>query len=301
MNEQSDQKSKSAKATIVIGLIKLLASMPLSLAKAVLRPFVWIQWVMQKGSYLVAKQNLKYCLPDKSDTERKAICRGVIKHNMNLVAETSHIWLHDYPTNRKMITELNGLDALGEAIKSDQGTIIFSPHLGNWELTYGYLTNEFQSAGIYRPPNIPELDDIMSAGRGGKVFRTEVRDIRNMLKELKNGGSLFLLPDQQPPKGSGVFAPFFGIPAYTMTLVHGLLNRTGSDFWLCYTLNQQDGSGLYAKEISINSTLEAEDFARELNKTMEEVIMQAPEQYQWTYKRFKRTPDGSPHIYQRQE
>ncbi|NNJ72519.1 MAG: lysophospholipid acyltransferase family protein [Enterobacterales bacterium] len=301
MSKESENNSTSLKATLIIALIKVLAAMPLALSKLCLRPFAWLQWLIPNESVRVAKLNLNYCLPNKSEAQISAISRELIKHNMNLIAETTHIWRHDYTVNKRMLKHLHGLEELKTAMQSESGTLLFSPHIGNWELTYAFLANEFNSSGIYKPPNIPELEDMMLAGRrgGGKIFRTQARDIRNMLKELKQGGSLFLLPDQQPPKGSGVFASFFNQPAYTMTLIQGLLQRTGSDFWLCYSVFEKDGYVIYAKKVAIDGSLPAEEFAEALNCTMEDVIQQSPEQYQWTYKRFKRTPDGSPSIYNR--
>ena len=213
------------------------------------------------------------------------------------MAEIAYIWFHTYKQNRKLITSVKGLDEFKQGLVSEKGTLVVSPHFGNWELTWAYMGNEFQSAGLYRPPKIKKLEAVRLQGSAGEVVKTRAIDVRKMLKILKQGRCLFLLPDQQPPEGSGEFAPFFGQPAYTMTLLHGLANRTGASIWMANCLRGDNGYELSFKPMDLDSKSDISEFNNKLNQHLEDAIRTLPEQYQWSYKRFKKTPDDSVSIY----
>ena len=288
---------QSTKAKIVIPLLRFLANRSLGVSKAILRPLVWIQRFVPNKSKNVIDINLQTCLPELTLQQRLAIRNENIKHNIELFAEIAYIWFHHYEDNKKLIHQVNGLTEFKAALAEDKGTLVISPHFGNWELIWAYMGNEFQSAGLYRPPRIKELESVRLQGSAGEVVRTRAIDVRKMLKILKQGRCLFLLPDQQPPEGSGEFAPFFGQPAYTMTLLHGLANRTKSDIWMVTCLRQGEGYVLSFHELPLDGQLPVEQFNTELNSQMAYFIKQQPEQYQWSYKRFKKRPRGMEKFY----
>ncbi len=294
----SDAKSKSIKIKFVLAFIKFLALLPLPVVKFLLRPVSVLQHLLPNNTKRVITTNLSHCLPDISDSERDLIIQQNIKYNIELLAEIIYIWFNDYKDNRRLIRSVTGLEAFEEALAEDPGTLVISPHFGNWELVWTYLCNEYESAGLYRPPRIKELESIRLQGSNkGEVVRTRAIDVRKMLKILKQGRCLFLLPDQQPPEGSGEFAPFFGMPAYTMTLLHGLANRTNANIWMATCLKRKDGYELSFHPTSLTGTMELNEFNLALNRELESHIIQTPEQYQWSYKRFKKTADGTASIY----
>jgi KDO2-lipid IV(A) lauroyltransferase len=297
MASQNKKQHKPFKSRMILGLVKLLASLPISLARALLRPVGWLQLMLPNRTKTVTENNLYYCDVDLGTMTARQVRNQSILHSTDLIAESSWIWAHDYAANRKLIRNLT----ISEAFTNTAGgKLIISPHLGNWELVYAYLSNEHQSAGLYKPPTIDALEDFMSKGREGELFRTDTTGVRKILKWLKADGSLFLLPDQQPPEGSGVFADFFGRPAYTMTMLHGLVKRTGASLWMAHALKMPQGYEIELYPLDIAADLSAEEFNTILNGYMEKAILKAPEQYQWGYKRFKKTPDGSPSIYDKQ-
>jgi len=278
--------------------MRVIAWLPLWLAKALLRPIAWLQRLLPNKSKRVIDINLSTCLSELSSQERKTIRNQNITFNTDLLAEIVHIWFHDYERIKPLIKSVTGLDEFKRALDSDGGKLVISPHYGNWELVWSYLCNEYQCAGLYRPPRIKELEAVRLQGSNqGEVVRTRAIDVRKMLKILKQDRALFLLPDQQPPKGSGEFAPFFGEPAYTMTLLHGLANRTGSVIWMATCLKGDNGYELAFKPLELDGQAELLEFNTELYRLMAEEVKRQPEQYQWSYKRFKKTPDDSANIY----
>ena len=296
----SDAESQSIKVTLTLAIIRFLARLPLPLAKAVLMPVALLQQIVPNKTKRVIDLNLATCMGDLSDSERKRIRNQNIKYNIDLLAEIIYVWFHEYDKNRQLIHTVHGLEAFEKVLADDAGTLVISPHFGNWELVWTYLCNEYKSAGLYRPPRMKELESIRLQGSDDvEVVRTRAIDVRRMLKILKQGRSLFVLPDQQPPEGSGEFAPFFGQPAYTMTLLHGLANRTGANIWIATCLDGDDGYELTFNELPISGSMDLLEFNTALNQHMEAYIRSTPAQYQWSYKRFKKTPDGSVSIYNR--
>ena len=294
----SELLKTSTKGHIIVAVMRLIALLPIAWARVLLRPIAWLQRVVPNNTKNVIDINLATCLPELSTHERRSIRNANITYNIDLLTEIVHIWFHDYAHTKRMLSDVHGLDAFKHELDSDGGTLVISPHFGNWELVWSYLCNEYQCAGLYRPPRIKELEAVRLQGSNqGEVVRTRAIDVRKMLKILKQDRALFLLPDQQPPEGSGKFAPFFGHPAYTMTLLHGLANRTGSSVWMATCLKGQQGYELSFTALELHGELDIDQFNRQLNRLMAEHIIKVPEQYQWSYKRFKKTADGSANIY----
>jgi len=294
-------RSFPVKGAIVINLIKFLALLPLPVSRLISGFFAWISFQTNSKSRKVTEVNLKLCYPDMAKDDRNALTLKSIMESGYLMAETAKIWIHPPQQILPMIEQVDGELMLSELMSSaDKGTLIISPHLGNWELLYSYLANHFNSAALYRPPKIAELEPIILAGRGrsgGKMIRTSQMDVRKMLKTLQQAESLFLLPDQQPQQGSGVFAPFYGQPAYTMTLLQGLAKRTGADIVMATCIRQASGFKLSFNLADLDVSLSNEDFAKQLNLLLEAEINKIPEQYEWAYKRFKACTDSDPDLY----
>jgi Kdo2-lipid IVA lauroyltransferase/acyltransferase len=124
--------------------------------------------------------------------------------------------------------------------------------------------------------------------------------VRALYQGLGRGEAVGILPDQNPDPGSGVFAPFFGMPAYTMVLIARLVRKTGATLILTYAERLPRGAGYHVHMIEA-----PEDFASAtpeqagaiLNRLIEDGVRAHPEQYQWSYKRFRVRPEGEPGVY----
>jgi KDO2-lipid IV(A) lauroyltransferase len=119
-----------------------------------------------------------------------------------------------------------------------------------------------------------------------------------MMRALKRGETVGLLPDQVPPKGMGVWVPFFGRPAYTMTLAARLIQQTGAAVAVLWTERLPRGGGYVVHAQALPVPLPQGEAADEttsalaINRSMEAVIRQKPTQYLWGYHRYKAPRDG---------
>lgn len=172
-----------------------------------------------------------------------------------------------------------------------RGVIFLTPHLGCFEAAGQFLAQQLPITVMYRPPRLQWLDPLLKSGRAqgqARITTADSRGVRASLRALKNGEPIGLLPDQVPVKGGGVMADFFGKPAYTTTLVGKLQKATGAAIVLVCAERLPRATG-YALTFHRLDSLPEDDAAaaRALNLALEMVIRRCPEQYLWTYNRYK--------------
>lgn len=246
--------------------------------------------------------NIDNCLPEMDANSRKLLAKSSISHTFQTMAEGAPAWL--WPTQKVLghILEVEGLQYLEAAKAQGKGVVVMAPHLGNWEVFGLYLNNCGcgSSNQLYQAPKDPRLDQFIYQARsrsGASMVSTNAKGVGLLLKALKRGEIVGILPDQVPNERGGEFAPFFGRQALTMTLVARLLEKTGAKAVLGYAkrvtsekragwkiIFKQPDTEIYAKHIP--SSLLA------MNRCIEDAVTQSPEQYQWEYKRFRRVPEG---------
>ena len=252
-------------------------------------------------TYKVTAINLATCFPDYSEQKIKQLTQDSLAHMVLLFFEFAQLrfWSPDRLLHNAEILDDHYLET---AKAQGRGVLLLVPHFGNWELLAAYLGINHSVAALYDPPRLAALEgEIVAAreGYGGEMFPIGVAGMRSVLKELRRGGIVALLPDQVPPRDAGEYAPFFGQPALTMHLPQQLAEKTGCAV-LLGTVQRHVSNRKIRYSINFQE-LSAEPSPALINSLLETVIIAAPEQYQWEYKRFKRPPKlGKDNIYRRQ-
>ena len=246
----------------------------------------------------IAKTNLDLCFPGYSDNQRRDLLEKTLIENAKTLLEAPWLWRHARALEQ--ISAIENEYLLNRA--SRQGTIFVTPHLGSWELI-GLLTAARTDLLIlYAPPKSAYLEKLSCQGRratGASTVSTRQLNIKTLLRHIKNGGSIGILPDQVPAGNGGVYSPFFGRMAYTGTLVCKLANKLKCPVVFGFILrkSRKKFSAYYhqaPKEIFNNDIQTA---SRSLNKTIEQFILKAPEHYSWSYKKFKNPAPGDSYPY----
>jgi KDO2-lipid IV(A) lauroyltransferase len=176
-----------------------------------------------------------------------------------------------------------------QAYASGQGVLFLTPHLGCFEITAQALAQRFGAEHgnltvLYRPARQPALARVMENARnrpGLEAVPTTLAGVRQMIKALRAGRAVGLLPDQVPPEGMGQWAPFFGKPAYTMTLAARLAAQTGARVVLIWGERLAWGRGY---------RLHTSTLGHELSPDLDVAVVQInqrPGQYLWGYARYK--------------
>lgn len=303
MTKKKLSRSSPVKGAVIIGLIKLLAFMPFPISGFVTGVMSRLSYRLNSNGRWVTSKNLSICYPELSDSEREEMTRQSMLASGRFLAETAKIWVKPAEKILPMVTEVVGREIFDKAVDDpEKGVLLITPHLGNWELLNTYITSHYEISALYRPPKIAELEPLILKGRqqsGGELIKTSQMEVRKMLKVLKSAGTLVILPDQQPQLGSGVMAPFFGYPAYTMTLLHRLAKRTGAEIIMASCIRQKQGFKIEYSPTQLDPELSSEAFAEQLNLNLQREINKAPAQYEWAYKRFKACMEGDIDIYNR--
>ncbi len=175
------------------------------------------------------------------------------------------------------------------------GVLLLAPHVGNWEFLSCFLAARYPFVSLYRPPRIAELDRFIRRGRerlGARLVPTTMAGLRSFTTALREGRLVAILPDQEPLKRHGVFASFFGTPALTMTLVGSLLRRFEPG--VLYGFAQRTTGGRFRiRFLAAPDGLDDADpvrAAERLNYGVERCVRACPEQYMWSYRRFRSRP-----------
>lgn len=250
----------------------------------------------------VARRNIELCWPQRDASERERLWRSNLAETGRTLFETARFWTRPAAHNLDLVRRVEGIELLHAARAAGRGVIIAAPHLGNWELLNQWLAAQSALAILYRPPRRVWGDALirrLRAQPGVTQVRAEASGVRILLKQLKDGGMVGILPDQQPKRGDGHFAPFFGVTALTMTLLPRLANKTGATVLSAYAERLPENRGFCIRLQTVPPDIASDDMDRAttiLNAALEACIRQAPSQYQWSYKRFSMRPEGEARI-----
>ncbi|MDJ0807579.1 MAG: lysophospholipid acyltransferase family protein [Gammaproteobacteria bacterium] len=252
----------------------------------------------------VTEINLQLCFPASSSAERMSLRNRSLEQAGRTLMEMAAIWFWPIERVLSLIVSVSGEEHLQR--KPQQGLIVLAPHLGCWEIAGLYLAKQGGVVSLYRPPRQSALETIVKAARersGAQLVPTNARGVKRLYRVLQTGGITGILPDQQPDSNKGsVFAPFFGVPALTMLLINRLVQKTGSKVVFCYALRLPGGQGFAVHYLPAPDGIDAADprvAGGALNQGVETCIAACPEQYQWSYKRFKDQPEGVRSPYRR--
>ncbi|MBP7882952.1 MAG: lysophospholipid acyltransferase family protein [Acidovorax sp.] len=229
--------------------------------------------------------------------------RAAVAHAGRMVAELPRLWL-GAPLPCGMVGEA----CVEQAYAAGRGIVFLTPHQGCFELSAQAAARHWSAERgpitvLYRPARQPWLARVMETARnrpGMLAVPTTLSGVRQMIKALRRGEAVGLLPDQVPPDGQGVWSPFFGRDAYTMTLAVRLAQQTGAAVVLARCERLPWGRGFVTHFEPLPAPLDErlESAVLQINQAMEHLIRQCPEQYLWGYARYKQpraeaTPGGA--------
>ena len=251
----------------------------------------------------VTRRNLELIRPDLDAPARERLLAEILRTTARQAFETMRMWTRPAARNLADIAEVHGEALFDAALADPRGLVVAAPHMGNWELLNHWLAMKTPLAILYRPPESAIGEAFLRrvrANAGGDVeqVRAEAAGVRTLLKRLQKGGVVGILPDQQPKAGEGEFAPFFGKPALTMTLLGRLAARSDARVLFAWC-ERLPGTSPPRFALHVEAAPEAVGDAdpvravTALNAGIEAIARRDFSQYQWTYKRYTLRPPGS--------
>ena len=290
-------------AFIIKLILYLCAYLPLPLLHAIGICIGWGLILTENRSRHNSEVNIRLCFPDMPAAEQNRLVRRSLLETGKTIIETSAIWLRNGKNTLRLIKEVEGKELVDRAMQGGKGIILATPHLGAWEGAGLYCAYTYNITCLYRPLKITGLEHLVSKARsrlGGNYVPANARGIRKLYVTLERGGAVAMLPDQEPQQGTGLFAPFFGIPAYSMVFLGRLAAKTGAPviFTWCERLSLGRGYRLHFRQApaAIQSKNLAEAVAA-TNQAVEQCVRECPAQYQWSYRRFRTRPEGDASFY----
>jgi len=283
-------------------LFKFLALLPLSLLRALGSGIGWCLWVFNTRAAKITQENLALCFPELSPEERQQLGKKSVQETLKTALEAGSIWRHSWSWLQTKIVAMEGDELLRAKVAEGKGVLVLAPHHGNWEVVAPYLASVAHLTAMYKPLKTKAMDDLVLGGRSKlniTMAPTNRKGVMMLFKALQQGTIVGILPDQVPDKESGrEIAPFFGQPAWTMTLIQGLVQRTGCVVCSCYA--ERVAGGFKMVVIDADPAVYSDDpltAATGLNASVEACVRRVPAQYQWEYKRFHRLPPEYPRRY----
>ena len=214
--------------------------------------------------------------------------RAAVAQAGMLVAETPRLWFGAMPAVR-----WEGAETIEQLRAQRRGILFLTPHLGCFEVTaQAYAARFGPITVLYRPARKAWLRELVATSRNRPnmaAVPTTLAGVRQMLRALRAGEAVGLLPDQVPPQGQGVWAPFFGREAYTMTLPARLAQQTGAAVLLAWGERLPAGRGycVHVRRFEGELAADPREAAIQVNAEMERLVRAGPQQYLWGYARYK--------------
>ena len=234
--------------------------------------------------------NIDLVYAAKSAAWREQLVQASVRHTAMLVAEATALWTWPVPRLLALTRSVVG-DGLLRDRPAGRAVVLLVPHFGNWEFLGCYLNTIEPVVPLYERPKSPVVDAALVAARqrlGHRSAADSVGGLRLLVRSLRQGALAVVLPDQVPPPGSGVAAPFFGHDTSTMSLVGKLLQRVAADVLIATA--QRVAGGFAIRIEPVEEAIRHPDLAESacaMNAAVERLIAIDPAQYQWEYKRFR--------------
>ncbi len=243
----------------------------------------------------IAEVNIALCYPELTEAERAELVLNNMENTGMAIFESAMAWWWPAWRVKRVMGSITGLEHVDQANKDGKGVLLLVPHILHLEMASRVMGLERQGVAFYRPHNNALMDYFTAKGRlRSNEYLVGKRDVKSLLKALKDKKFCYYLPDQDYGRNRSVFAPFFAVKEAATTT--GTLLFANSRH--CRTLSimtHRDAQGKY--HLAVQPPLEnfpsGDDVhdVTQVNQRMEQAINNAPEQYMWLHRRFKTRPD----------
>ena len=283
---------------LTAGLLRLIALLPYPMIMACGHLIGMLLYPFALRRRRIAEINLRLCLPQLSDAERRTLIRRHFSALGRGLVEVAMAWWWPQERLERLLVGVEGLEHLPPAV-SRQGTIFLTAHFSSLELSGRYLGARCSSHAMYRQNENPVLEYLISRHRGRHLQSVIARnDTRKMIRVLKGDGSVWFAPDQNYAHKGKVFADFMGIPAATHTATSRFARSTGARV-IPFVLFRVAGGYRLHIEAPLDDfpSDDPQHDAERINALFGDWVRMAPEQYNWIHRRFKTRPDQGPPPY----
>jgi Kdo2-lipid IVA lauroyltransferase/acyltransferase len=284
---------------LTIGLLYLGGLLPWALQRILARAGGDLMYLLARFRRQVAFVNIGLCFPELTPSRQRRLVRDIFASHVMGLLETTLAWWSDERRLRPRM-QANGFEKLRAHQQTGAGAIVIGCHFTTLDLAGRLFLFNADTDVVYRQQKYPVYDLFMRRNRE-RLFKHAIErsDMRQLIRNIRNGGTVWYAPDQDYGKKGAVFVPFFGVPAATLTATSRLAKMTGAAVFFCthyrlpgnrYEINIEGPFANFPSDDDIAD-------ARFVNQLIEQAVRRAPEQYMWLHKRFKSRPDNEAGLY----
>jgi KDO2-lipid IV(A) lauroyltransferase len=267
-------------------LLRIIAALPLPVVHGLGILTGMISYLSDRKFSRRIRNNLASAGITPDPAEYKRLVRHNVAETGKGILETFAVWFRSPASTLKWVKACHGWQHVEQARTEGKGIIFLTPHLGCYEITALFYAAQHPITVLYRPPRQDWLAPLIEEGRNRSqitLAATNMGGVRRLLKTLRKGDAIGILPDQVPESGEGIWADFFGKPAYTMSLVSKLAETTGATVLMAFGERLSWGRGfvIHIEPLGVAPT------PANINLAVERLVRTKPAQYLWSYRRYK--------------
>lgn len=290
-------------AWVGLGLIWLVARLPYRGLLGIGRVMGWLAARLigpdRRGT---ARRNIAICFPDLDDKARARLLEANLRDSGIMLIEFALAWMGSARAVARIPVDIEGLEHLEAAHAQRRGVLLIGAHFSHLELCARLVSQRVRIAGMYREHDDDAFEWAIKRARLEYASAMFTKDeLRQTVRWMKAGGAIWYAPDQDMRGKDVVFAPFFGIPAATITATHHLARLSGAAVIPFFHRRLDEGGYAIRLEAPLPDFPGEDvmvDTAR-VNAVIERMVREAPAQYLWMHKRFKTRPPGEASVYER--
>jgi KDO2-lipid IV(A) lauroyltransferase len=284
-----------------LGLTWLLLILPQRLRVATGARLGDLFYLLSRRARYAAERNIEMCFPELNAWMRRDLLRRHFHAFGAAMMAVSLVWWAS-ASRLLSLVRFRNREHYDRALAEGKKIILLAPHFLGLEVAGLVLGRERLMISMYKEARNDLVDWLMRRSRlryGGALFERDSH-LKGMIRLIRAGYPFYYLPDQNPGEADHVFAPFFGIPTATLTALSRIARLTEAVVIPCFTRLLPKGNGyeiiFYPPFENFPSKDPLAD-AAQMNAAIEAGVREMPEQYMWTYKRFKQRPPGEPSLY----
>jgi KDO2-lipid IV(A) lauroyltransferase len=248
-----------------------------------------------------SERNIELCFPELSAAERRCLVKQNFRLNGFAVLSLSVAWWAPKWRLRQFIAYRDP-HFFEDALASNKNVIVLAPHFIGLDLAGARLSADRPFSSMYRKSKNPLLEYLFQRrSRYGAVIVERMAGLKPLIRNIRAGLPFYYLPDQDLGERASIFVPFFGIPAATVTTLSRIAQSTNAVVVPCVTRILPYGRGYEVRFYPPFENFPTNDVAadtRRMNQEIEHWVREMPEQYMWSYRRFKTRPNNEPSLYQ---
>lgn len=276
-----------------VGIYWLIGQLPWNFLLAIGRTIGRLFWLLGGSRKETALRNIQMCFPDLSKDQQEDLAKKAILSTGEALTEMAGTFSNKRIDLGKRL-EILGRENLEQPLSEGKGVLLLGMHFNTIDVGSRLLGKVRPFSVVYRPNTNPVFDQVIKESRSEVEHYIDRDDLRGLVRHLKSGKAVWYAPDQDYGIKHAVFAPFFGVPAATITATSRIARMSGAT--VVPIAHYRLPGGRYRIEIgeALTDFPTKDDLAdaTKVNATIEHYVKKMPEQYLWVHRRFKHQPDG---------